>query len=799
MEAPIGFGKTTAVRNFLNSKKNPPIWITLLNTEVSSSSHFWRNFTSQLSKLDERVANKLNALGYPVDTPQMEMILSMLNSIVFPAKTVLVIDDYHILQDMNIHHFLMHIVMERLDNLHIVIITRDTTIFDFTELLSKGLCYIISQQKIKFTEEEVYEYCKRMIPSISGTEIKSIYSYSDGWISLVYLLLLGLDNGIPVGMNENINELVEKMLFNTYEDNIRDFLLKLSIMDIFSAKQALFVTQVEKAEDILKELQKKNAFVYYDQSSQTYKIHNVLLDFLRMKQHFNTKERSTLYSRLGGWHLAENNFLAAYSCYNLAGDIEKILSHLNRPENIRNELTGFEGSFDMFRKIPRKLLYQYPVAYLQHILLCIVKGDENTIIDCARQLDELKKAYESIENIDEDYRNHIIAEILIFKRFTTFNRIDPSDETNKEIMRLLNGQMSYIMSRENEFTMGSPHLLYVYFRDKGSFRQISQLAIERFRTYANFANGCGTGSEYLIPAEYALEIGDWKSAELNSLRSIYKARTTNQLSIIICANFTLIRLYLLQGKVSEVFNTLTQLEEDVSLVNNPIYNTTLDMVKGYVYACLGQRERIPLWLQTGNMSTADLLYQGVAFNYIIFGKSVLLSKNYIALEVLTETLVEKFDSFSNQLGFIHNHIFRAIAKLHVEGMEAGTTALEYALKEAQADGIVMPFVENAPHIMSMLKAVLNKNLNNEYIQIILFYSEQFIESLENSKLANITLTQREIEVLSLLADGLKREEIAERLCLSHGTVRTHIQNIFKKLKVSGKVSAIKTAQLNGLI
>lgn len=798
VEAPAGFGKTTAVRSFLKAEKNSPLWITFLHTEASAPQ-FWRHFTSQLDKLDERVSARLKALGFPLDSPQTEMVLSLLNGIAFPAKTVLVIDDFHFLQDMNIYHFLLRIVMERMDNLHIVIITRDTTYFDFTELLSKGLCYIISQQKIKFTGDEVHEYCRRMIDGISEEEIRRISEYSDGWISLVYLLLIGLENGIPVGMNETINELVEKMIFNTYDERTREFLLKVSIMDIFSAKQALLVTQEERADEILKKLRKENAFVYYDQALQTYKIHTVLLDFLRTKQHFKAEERNALYSRLGEWYLAQNNFPAAYGCFNRAGYIERILSHLNEPENIRNELSSFEGSFEMFSQVPRKLLYRYPLAYLQHILLSIVKGDEKTIADCARQLDDLKKAYESMEGIDEDYRNHIMAEVLIFKRFTSFNRIDASGETNQEILRLLNGQQSYIMNRENEFTMGSPHLLYVYFRDRGSFRQISQLAIERFVTYTSFANGCGAGSEYLIPAEYALETGDWKAAELNSLRAIYKAQTKEQTSIIICANFTLIRLNLLQGKAPEAVEMLKQLEKEVALVNNSIHNTTLDMVRGYVYACLKQREKIPLWLQTGDMTGADLLYQGVAFNYIVYGKAVLLSKNYIALEVLTETLQEQFGLFSNQLGFIHNHIFRAIAKCHVDGMKEGVAALEYALDEAQADGIIMPFVENAPHIMNMLKAAANNHPNNEFIQKVLLYGEQYMESLKNSRPAKVTLSPRETEVLSLLAEGLKREEVAERLCLSHGTVRTHIQNIFQKLEVSGKVAAIKTAQLNGLI
>ena len=411
----------------------------------------------------------------------------------------------------------------------------------------------------------------------------------------------------------------------------------------------------------------------------------------------------------------------------------------------------------------------------------------------------MKKAYEEMEGVDESYRNRVLAEILIFRRFTSFNVINPSGEINAEILRLLDGGQSWIMGRKNEFTMGSPHLLYVYFRDQGSFRQITQLAAERFTAYAGFANGCGTGSEYLLQAEYALEIGDWDTAELNSFKAIYKARPKEQTSIIICANFALIRLYILQGKVSEAVEMLRLLEEEIVPLNNSIHNTTVDLCKGYVYACLGQREKIPLWLQEGDMTTADLLYQGLAFNYIVHGKAVLLSGNYAALEILTEDLEEQFALYSNQLGFIHNHILKAIAAYHLYGLEKGVADLAQALKKAQVDDILLPFAENAPHIMEMLRILTDRDSGNEYLQKVVFYSEQYLEALKSSQPGKVRLSQREIEVLSLTAEGLKREEIAERLSVSPGTVKTHLQNIYQKLEASGKVAAIKIARMDGLI
>ncbi len=800
VEAPIGFGKTTAVRSFLKEDKNDPLWITILNSKEATAL-FWDTFTSQLSRLEVNTSHRLKTLGFPSDIAQIEKVLSLLININYPPKTVLVIDDFHLIPDINISRLLLRIAQEQLDNLHLVIITRDTTQLEFSELLSKGLCHIISHSKLKFSEAEITAYCRMMQGGISDTDIRRICDYSDGWVSLIYLILLALENGVEVGMNAFIDDLVERVLYHPYEEAIRRFLLKLSFMDVFSNKQALYVTGEERTPDILKQLRRENAFVYYDLASHTYKIHNVLLDFLRLKRELilTEDELRDIYIRLGEWELANNNFTAAYRYFYKAGEVVRILTHLNEPANISNELTSFEGSKELFGRADKKLLYQYPLAYLQHILLSIVRGDQKDIADCAALLDDLRKAYEEMDAVDEDFRNHIIAEALIFKRFTSFNVINPSEETNTQILRLLNGKQSYIMTRNNEFTMGSPHLLYVYFRDQGTFRQLTQLAIERFTSYASFANGCGTGSEYVIKAEFALETGDWATAELSSFKAIYKASAKDQISIILCANFTLIRLYLLQGKLSEAVEMLKQLEDSISSHDSPLLNTTVDMCKGYVYACLEQHEKIPLWLQIGDMTSASFLYQGIAFNYIVYGKAILLSKNYKALDALTEVFHEQFCIFHNQLGFLHNQIFKAIASYHLYGMEEGVHELEQALTMARSDNILLPLIEYAPQIIGMLRILVNRASQDEYLKTVVIYCEQYIDNLRRNSPSKISLTDREAEVLSLTAEGFNREEIAERLTLSQGTVKTHLHNIYLKLDASGKVSAIKIAQMNGLI
>jgi two-component system NarL family response regulator len=61
------------------------------------------------------------------------------------------------------------------------------------------------------------------------------------------------------------------------------------------------------------------------------------------------------------------------------------------------------------------------------------------------------------------------------------------------------------------------------------------------------------------------------------------------------------------------------------------------------------------------------------------------------------------------------------------------------------------------------------------------------------------LSDREIEVLQLLADGMSNKEIASKLFISTQTVKTHIAHIFEKLGVSDRTEAVASALRRGLV
>jgi LuxR family maltose regulon positive regulatory protein len=337
-------------------------------------------------------------------------------------------------------------------------------------------------------------------------------------------------------------------------------------------------------------------------------------------------------------------------------------------------------------------------------------------------------------------------------------------------------------------TYGTPHFSYYYHKTPGEYKKIVDIIAEEFDSHVQVTNGCGMGCNHLVIAEHDLETGNLEKVELNAKKAIYEAKTCDQTCIIVCAKLTLARLYILQNRDADLLAVITELTEMARLENNPVNLNVIENCLGYIYACLEQYKNIPQWLRDGDMAF-NSLYQGAAFCNIVYGKAILLSENYLELELKTDNFVHDFKVFNNLLGLIHNHIHNAVAKFHLYGIEAGVQELQKALDIAVQDNVIMPFVENKDHILPMLKSK-QLDVPKHYFERLLKFCEQYRREISKIDEANL-LSLREYEVFALIESGKSYKYIADKLCISPNTVKRHIQNIYRKLNVTNKVMAIK--------
>ena len=132
---------------------------------------------------------------------------------------------------------------------------------------------------------------------------------------------------------------------------------------------------------------------------------------------------------------------------------------------------------------------------------------------------------------------------------------------------------------------------------------------------------------------------------------------------------------------------------------------------------------------------------------------------------------------------LHIRIQTAAAYEMLGKSEEAHEWLSKALSDAAPDGFVMPFVEN----YDRLQPILAREIKSDLIEKII----ELGEAAKARNAANIrpgafdALTQREFEVVELMAQRLSNREIAERLFLSEGSVKQYVNQIYSKLHIGG--------------
>jgi len=128
--------------------------------------------------------------------------------------------------------------------------------------------------------------------------------------------------------------------------------------------------------------------------------------------------------------------------------------------------------------------------------------------------------------------------------------------------------------------------------------------------------------------------------------------------------------------------------------------------------------------------------------------------------------------------------------------------LKQALLAAEPEGYVRSFLDAGPAISSLLYEAAQQGITQTYVHRLIAsfpVSEATPRRAEKSVKMEEPLSDRELDVLSLIAKGLSNKEIGERLYIETRTVKWHTSNIIGKLGVKNRTEAVAKARELGLI
>ncbi len=788
----MGYGKTTAVRQFLNSQKHMNYCWFPLCTDEDDGEWMWRKFCHSLEEVNGELAKSLAEYGLPKNNVDRERILGLFkNSLTEPL--IMVIDDYHENKSPEMDQLITYLAKAAVKDLHLMLISRFRPKLSVEELALKGYCLQIAQDQFAFNESETAQLFLENGFSLSAHELEALHENNEGWAAAIYLSLLRYAEDGRISDIKDITRLIKTAVFDKFDLEVQTILIKLSLLDAFDLKGAVYVTGNPKAGKIILNLANNHCFIRYDAKNEAYVIHAILKAVLQELLAIDDLDREALLTRCGDWCRENKSVIEAISFYTASRNYEGILAVFDRPGSTKYFLQAPQIVIRAFQEMPGEVKWAYPYAYLTYVYCYLVRYNSR---EGARMFYEAKGYYEAQENLGD--KDRIMGEIALIESFLHYNDLSGMIHYHKKACLNFAGSSSRI-AYHSIVTFGAPHVLFHYHKDIGKLREKTELLEKDACYYIQAANGCGTGFEYTAWAEYYLETGDLDKAELFAHKGILKARTRAQTSLVICATLCLARVSALKGKRPQACALLEGLRSEVEASRSSIMLDSYDIALSELYGILGYSERIPQWLQERDIDQCAIYRQGSEVIYRVMCMGAALRRSYRELEIIAETMGQACRTYNYLFGHIYAGIYDAIAKYYGHSPGKAAESLQQAIDLAMPDGIVTPFAENLGELAPVLEEIQGIQ-KSEWLKKVYRLGGKHLMPAAPKDRPNpiednsaVRLSRRESDVLALIGEGYKQAEIAKELCLSPNTVRRHLQNVYKKLEVDNKVMALKKA------
>jgi len=226
-------------------------------------------------------------------------------------------------------------------------------------------------------------------------------------------------------------------------------------------------------------------------------------------------------------------------------------------------------------------------------------------------------------------------------------------------------------------------------------------------------------------------------------------------------------------------------------------------------------------LRQGHQAKAKHWADGVSREAAPVGYNVMIPDLTVAKILVLHQTTESLRQAEDLLSFLHTYFSSMhntrflIETLSLQAMlfdaignvSAADKKLAEALALAEPGGAIRVFVDLGEGVASILTRLDKSRTASDYVQTLRVAFEnnasgtagrtatsESIGQMSNQQaLLESDLTNREIEILTLLAQRLRNKEIADKLFISPGTVKQHTINLYKKLGVESRREAVAKA------
>jgi len=849
--APAGFGKTTLVSTWVRNLSQPVAWLTL-DAADNDPVVFLRYLVAALQQIDpaigQDVRGALEASGPPSIGALIAALINDLSKL--PADFVLVLDDFHTIDDAAIHAAIGALVAHQPPQMHLVIATREDPQLPLARLRARGQLVELRAIDLRFTSPEVSIFLKDVMGlALEPSDIQELDARIEGWIAGLQLAALSLQN------RENPAELIASLssshhfilsylteeVLERLTPEIQSFLLETSVLTRLTGPLCDAVTLGEHSATVLEDLYTSNTFVIpLDDEHRWYRYHHLFGDLLR-NQLSRTQPglAPILHARASDWHEKQGAAVDAIESAFAAIDYARVVRLLETHARAVI-IQGYAQTVETWlRRLPEEWRAAGPRTNLAFAWSLLLRGQ---LAEIEPYLHNAEVAAAAGQTNADNAAIHAETLALRAGMVSLHGDTERACALAEEAVTLAPSDDLYILGMAR-FCLGTAYnyagrtgQAIATYREALPLCQAAGISVATLLIVANLAVLYTVRGQLHATAELCLQFieaaerpGNRPSPALAAVYGGYSevlyawdeldgadrqaqkwfdlSKRGGHIATIAYGNVMLSRIELARGNSTGAARTL---ENAIPLIRHGVPAWITAQVTA---------QQVVLALTTNDTAAAAqaLAQTGVGIDDPIHHAREVIHLAYLRLlyhlgrhtpqvsqlepaRDLANRLLASAEPAGRAGRVIETLVLRALVYAVHGDVKSALDDLQRALTLAEPEGYVRVFVNEGEPMARLLRTIHAQGTQAVYVARLLAALPPLPDPDRPAQTGLVEpLSDRELDVLRLIADGLSYEEMAQQLVVSVNTVRFHVKGIYGKLGANKRATALAKAGALGLL
>jgi LuxR family maltose regulon positive regulatory protein len=858
VSAPAGFGKTTAVAQWLATlpAAERAAWLSL-DERDNDPGVFWTYVVAALQTIDSDLGAHSRSLLE--SGPSVEAFLtSLLNELsTLDDDIVLVLDDYHLIEAVELHEGMAFLIEHLPPQVHVVLVTRADPPLPLSRLRARGAVVEVRAADLRFTADETAAYLNdSMGLEVGADDLEALGARTEGWIAALQLAALSMRDRHDIadfvatfaGDDRFVVDYLVEEVLERQPEPVRRFLLETAVLDRLTGTLCDAITGRDDGRSLLETLDRANLFlVPLDDRRRWYRYHHLFADVLRARLLDEDPDRvRELHRRASVWFDAEGEpseaveHALAGRQFELAAQLIERAAPAMRQARLETTLRAW------LEAVPEELLPDRPVLALALVGARMATGDTTGVAPLLEMVaTAVARSTPAPIVFDDEQFAELPAQLAVYRAAFALLAGD-LDATISHARRVLD-----LAGPTDHLRRGSASaLIGLACWTKGDLETARVRYTEAVQCFVDAhylpdVLGCSLGL-----ADIQVAQGRLHDAKRTFTAGLHHAAATPGMRGSADMHVGLAELHIDQNDLDEATHHLqvaTELGEQAGLPQNayrwrvatarlrqahgdlegaiellaeaePLYHTDfspairpVSAMKARAQLALGDVDAAERWVTDRDLSVDDELryvreYEHLTLALVLLARGAAArgERPTLARAIgLLDRLLAAAEEGGRTGRAVEARVLLAVAR-HLAGDERGATgALSEALAGAEREGYLRPFLDAGDTLAELLRQLTVEGptaaFGRRVLAAIGSNEPTHGSTAAPSQDALVDeLSARELEVLRWLRTDLSGPDIARELIVSLNTLRSHTKSIYAKLGVTSRRAAVRRADELGL-